>query len=317
MPAEMELTSPHIHQGLEDRCPPDLDQSISLSTSTRLSSLLAVLDGELDLHARVALRNKGLVERLASFRDSRWPLKPAALSPLICAAHGWINDSTNTLRCPSCCALLLCNVRLATTADTIVQKYIALLKEAHKESCHWRMYVMPEQDYRFPLMSTSQMMHAFRTQIDSLIPIVAGVVVDLSLTGLDDLDGILCAAGHLGGDYSVSTSGSCIHTRDQHRCTASLLAAFGWEGSADSTADSTVDSTAALESRKAIIKCALCLRECGIWMFSVLSDGNQRYSKFDVVSEHFWFCPWIVANGCQTLPGWRITLDKIITKIPK
>ncbi|KAH9250723.1 hypothetical protein BASA81_011439 [Batrachochytrium salamandrivorans] len=133
MPAEMELTSPHIHQGLEDRCPPDLDQSISLSTSTRLSSLLAVLDGELDLHARVALRNKGLVERLASFRDSRWPLKPAALSPLICAAHGWINDSTNTLRCPSCCALLLCNVRLATTADTIVQKYIALLKEAQRE----------------------------------------------------------------------------------------------------------------------------------------------------------------------------------------
>nr|KAJ3419005.1 hypothetical protein HK105_007523 [Polyrhizophydium stewartii] len=68
-------------------------------TQQRLRALLATIDSELVGDARVVHKSRGMAERVGSFLDSRWSLKPAELSPLVCAARGWTNSDRNTLRC--------------------------------------------------------------------------------------------------------------------------------------------------------------------------------------------------------------------------
>jgi hypothetical protein len=42
------------------------------------------------------------VERLQSYSSGTWFAKPEIISPMVCARHGWLNVSMDTLRCASC-----------------------------------------------------------------------------------------------------------------------------------------------------------------------------------------------------------------------
>lgn len=42
------------------------------------------------------------VERLQSYSSGTWFAKPEIISPMVCARHGWLNVSMDTLRCVSC-----------------------------------------------------------------------------------------------------------------------------------------------------------------------------------------------------------------------
>jgi hypothetical protein len=55
--------------------------------------------------------SRSYLERLATFTVSLWFAKPAALSPLECARHGWRCSAADRLECPLCAARIMCVVK--------------------------------------------------------------------------------------------------------------------------------------------------------------------------------------------------------------
>jgi hypothetical protein len=47
------------------------------------------------------------MKRLESYKVSTWFDKPEALSPVVCARWGWINEQTDQLHCTTCQARLI------------------------------------------------------------------------------------------------------------------------------------------------------------------------------------------------------------------
>ncbi|EGF81040.1 hypothetical protein BATDEDRAFT_24671 [Batrachochytrium dendrobatidis JAM81] len=284
--------------------------SVVDATRARLYSLLNAADEELQLDSRIVFRNKQLMLRLSTYKDRCWPLKPCQLSPLICASHGWFNDSLNTLLCTDCGALVVCNVRLGSTSDTIVQKYVGLLQSTHKDSCTWRIYAIPEHEYRFPLIGYTQTLFAFYKRRDSLVGVVADLAITLqSVDVQENIESVLHDIAQLNNDSTTDCLQHRKHSQFPSSCTAFQMALFGWEYVASKSEKPATGINT--------VQCAICLRECGVWQFANTLNSQPSRSPFDVIMEHRWFCPWITAAGSQQKPGWKITVDKITSRLPR
>ncbi|KAL2913001.1 hypothetical protein HK105_207456 [Polyrhizophydium stewartii] len=277
-------------------------------TQQRLRALLATIDSELVGDARVVHKSRGMAERVGSFLDSRWSLKPAELSPLVCAARGWTNSDRNTLRCDECGSVLVCNVQQRLSPETVVQGFVERLTTHHKDSCRWRRSGVPPSDLVFPQLTPMQSRQALLARRDALERVIGSVQVSAGKAAQ-------VVAECLCQEYIQPVSGAAA---------AMLLAALGWESATSAEDTHGSDSQAAVGIEPSIqgaglIKCALCQRVCGLWLFSGGSrqPGGQTPPAFDALSQHRWFCPWIVPTGEVPSPGWQQTLPAMKTLTAK
>lgn len=78
------------------------------------------------------LKYADFLKRLHSFQACYWFAKPANISPLICAKHGWKNEGPNKLYCS------FCKVELLHNDSESVDQFVSMLSTAHKDYCGWK-----------------------------------------------------------------------------------------------------------------------------------------------------------------------------------
>jgi hypothetical protein len=101
--------------------------------------------------------------RLGTFRVRTWFGKPESLSPLRCAAKGWLNISSSKLQCECCKAELAVDIAVSSgvgdaapaaslSLDSEGRKqretdFVERLSTAHAELCPWRTAICPWHFY--------------------------------------------------------------------------------------------------------------------------------------------------------------------------
>ncbi|XP_061523711.1 nuclear-interacting partner of ALK [Phycodurus eques] len=94
-----------------------------------------------------ATNKEAFFSRVQSYSCLKWPAKPRALSPLMCARYGWINVAHDMLKCSSCQAFLSASLQL-----TLYDKYESRIAELsrqlqtkHEKFCPWPDFPCPER----------------------------------------------------------------------------------------------------------------------------------------------------------------------------
>jgi hypothetical protein len=90
-----------------------------------------------------------LYKRLATFTPSKWLSKPAQLSPVECALHGWICIEKDVLVCEKCSSRFICHL----TLEEDPSKWVAFLTTLHKDHCSNRFLHAATRKYTFSLNS--------------------------------------------------------------------------------------------------------------------------------------------------------------------
>ena len=214
---------------------------------TKILGLLNDIDSHLLDNACVTLRNKGLIERLKTFKDATWKRKPMEVSPLVCASYGWINDREDNLKCSSCGASLNCRLHYLESTSNEILECSNRLKYAHEDRCHWRTHQLPQEEYTFPVFTRKQAIYAFNERKESLASHVDRIDIAFQNNDLNGEDIVLKLLD------DIKTEG--------------ILALFGWS-------KGYVENT---------IQCRLCLRQCGLWVFQ---SENGPIKPFNPLREH-------------------------------
>ncbi|KAJ1624252.1 C3HC zinc finger-like-domain-containing protein [Pavlovales sp. CCMP2436] len=81
--------------------------------------------------------------RLATFSARRWFAKPARVSPVACARHGWTNPEYDMLACAACAGRLRAPRALDGWSDVATGAFETALDEGHAELCPWRGNACP------------------------------------------------------------------------------------------------------------------------------------------------------------------------------
>ncbi|GMH41994.1 hypothetical protein BSKO_09913 [Bryopsis sp. KO-2023] len=107
--------------------------------------------------------------RVQTYRPSTWFAKPAELSPLVCARHGWQNSHRDLLRCDFCgaCASFDIPASFAHVSE-IVDAYVKTLKESHAPECAWRTATCPQDFERVQCRPRAVVLDELVARIDAL-----------------------------------------------------------------------------------------------------------------------------------------------------
>ncbi|KAJ1896107.1 hypothetical protein LPJ66_004193 [Kickxella alabastrina] len=236
-----------------------------------------------------------LLARISTYKIHTWLVQSQRLSPVRCARSGWVNIDCSTLKCTACSAILIAEVPEDLTDSEETQWLERLgqqLQSSHNASCPWKGHECAASVYNMPLATSRETvdevcqqaadMLVFSAQLPStkhpLSAFQTNLTRDLKSTALGLFE---------------NTSPNAESVPEGNQIISSLiLALFGWR----------VD----LAMPRPAIKCELCFRSAGLWLFDSNSSsrsGDQGISGasntgesdlrvFDVVSEHRSFCYW-------------------------
>merc|ERR1711865_3385 len=219
--------------------------------------------------------------RLSTFKTLKWFAKPAPLSAIECARHGWSNSAVDTLECQVCAQTIVIATPLeelipagpGNNSDTLTQ-LASSLPLAHSSHCGWRIN---------PCHSSVA---------DPIVTSPATVIKDFTKR----YNTITCAEVQvsLAHDAQVTAiSNKVKQSQVLERfpdVSAFVLALFGWSA----------------DEKKDRLCCHECTRVVGLWNFRHASntsvgtkrpmpgDNNQNEpAAFDPVKEHYSYCSWI------------------------
>ncbi|KAJ3414148.1 mannosyltransferase [Chytridiales sp. JEL 0842] len=281
--------------------------STSTITKRKLDQALSAFDlVTVDNEDTIRIKDDAFMKRLASFKEFTWFSKPDELAPPVCAGAGWSNVGIDTLVCTSCQSRLIhSNLRGANevAVKEYNAKFVAKLKDSHSAT---------SAVYKFPLTTSQVSLRATQKRLDSLLQIKSQLPVITAVSDMPvaEVRELLTLRG--------SEEESALDCAIQ-------LALTGWE--ILQVAD------------KGYVKCHLCLRTVRLEGHRMLheestgedgphtskkqridgsADGSTETSTkpiFDPLSEHRWYCPWLLEQDDATRqgkPGWRITCDYIL-----
>ncbi|XP_065829970.1 zinc finger C3HC-type protein 1-like [Oscarella lobularis] len=241
-------------------------------------------------------------KRLGTFKPSTWFHRPRGLMADVCAQHGWINSSSDELRCVTCMAticLLLPSITDREEYERAAEEYEAKLKSVHRDYCVWKGAKAPDSFLFFPELSFDECVHAFRSRFSTIMklrshmPIISDDAMNqLSEINEESLKGLMEFLPHEKSDEDI---------------VGCLIALCGWE-------------TQSLQSEAAhsnLLVCTTCNQKL------VASDlltihSNEKDSRrgvptdkcpFDVIGDHRPWCSWIAVNALNAKrPGWKVVV---------
>eukprot|EP00873_Tetraselmis_striata_P046051 jgi/Tetstr1/466315/TSEL_010846.t1 len=170
-----------------------------------------------------------LLRRLQSFRAASWFCKPAPLGPVPCAMRGWINAATDTLKCEVCSAKVICELSPSSNSEEYrrtVERYTALLDDAHTSACPWRGNACSPWLQQFPTISRDVLLEQQKLRvkalslIDTLPEIKASAVEMMAKSQRPAVEKIM------GGGSLAQVGRSKAQRREAAQ---QLVAACGWE----------------------------------------------------------------------------------------
>ncbi|KAI9596014.1 C3HC zinc finger-like-domain-containing protein [Syncephalis fuscata] len=211
-----------------------------------------------------------------------WFDKPEALSPVVCARYGWINEKADLLACPTCHGRLIVDLGSAV-ADTseyneLLHSYQLQLLTAHKTVCPWHERPCDKTVYRFPIQSRSMNESALKERINSIVPLSDQLPV-ITVEALVSVMPLLLEW--------TATLPSIASLDTTHQSSIVALAIYGWR------ADNTIKTLT--------LCCDLCYQKIDPRLYTTPIesidesdiDNDDRLLQCDPLSEHRWYCPWI------------------------
>ncbi|KAJ2492973.1 hypothetical protein IWW37_000977 [Coemansia sp. RSA 2050] len=269
-----------------------------------------------------------LLARIATYKIHTWLVQSPRLSPVKCARNGWVNVDCGTLKCPQCAAKLIAELPDDLTGSEEIrwiERLNQMLQSSHNANCAWKGHECSESIYSIPLATSQETVdeicqHAadllgFAGQLPTtehpLSSFQSGLLRDLRRKVIA-LHGEKADDETLPGDSDVAS--------------ALVLALFGWR------ADRAMPRPA--------IKCELCFRSAGLWLFQSASvsraepatsptDDQSDAPPFNAVDEHRSFCYWAhgstatpeqpsgtgassAATSASAVPGWQKVIASIL-----
>ncbi|ORY07353.1 hypothetical protein K493DRAFT_310266 [Basidiobolus meristosporus CBS 931.73] len=251
------------------------------------------------------------------------------LNPIECSRYGWINTDTDKLECKMCNARLFCSISESAddeTSEDFGRRYHEQLTSSHNKACPWRGHPCDYAVYKFPATSTFNLTIEFQERIQAMKNIGEELPIVTSDLPESQVESILPLSQLDSQEYSPAILKSLV-----------CLSLFGWTGTK-------------LANRHGL-KCDLCHRKVGLWMFQNHTGGNtpssesveatdsvekeidqldaakgnkQELASFDLMSEHRWYCSWIhgnindpsiesssISEQSSDKPGWKQTLEAL------
>ncbi|KAJ2026176.1 hypothetical protein IWW57_003127 [Coemansia sp. S610] len=240
-----------------------------------------------------------LLARIATYKIHTWLVQSPRLSPVKCARNGWVNVDCGTLKCPQCSAKLIAELPDDLTGSEEIrwiERLNQMLQSSHNANCAWKGHECSESIYSIPLATSQETVDEIcRHAADllgfaGLLPTTEHPLSSFQSGLLRDLRRKVITLHGQKGDNETSPGDSDV-------ASALVLALFGWR------ADRAMPRPA--------IKCELCFRSAGLWLFQSASaprteattdaTGDQSEAlPFNAVDEHRSFCYW--AHGSAATP---------------
>ncbi|KAG7286047.1 hypothetical protein NEMBOFW57_008346 [Staphylotrichum longicolle] len=269
-----------------------------------------------------------LLRRLGTFQElTDWTPKPDRVSEVEWAKRGWVCQGKERVRCTLCARELAVKVNrkevdgqeiavliASEIAESVVDKYVELIVEAHAEDCLWRRKGCDDSLLRLPLPNPKLALQSLRQRYDELCDRAAFLPYEfnLRLPPTLNLDTILT---YLPPNFLTSPPPPASKAADPSSPSAQpsapppinrsalALALLGWQSLTHPLLHNPVPNSAS---------CHTCLRRLGLWMFKsrevdpatseVLVPAPMDH--LDPLREHRFFCPWKNA-AAQRNPGAR------------
>ncbi|KAJ2615598.1 hypothetical protein H4S08_001167 [Coemansia sp. RSA 1365] len=302
-------------------------QSPSDSEANKTSTAAETIQQPVSLERFRPWSYEDLLARIATYKIHTWLTQSSRISPVRCARNGWINVDCSTLKCPMCSAMLLAQIPDDLNDEEEVRwigRLAQQLQSAHNTGCPWKGHACASSVYSVPLATS-------RETVDELCQYTADLLeycgqlpaTDQPLSEFER--GLLRNLQHKVFDVYKSTNGETLTAEDSDVNSALLLALFGWR----------IDK----EKSRPAVKCELCFRSAGLWLFQSADDSNPASNvsdnessstkrRFNVVEEHRAFCYWargsdieteLSSNGTtsdlgatETIPGWKKIMASIL-----
>jgi hypothetical protein len=203
--------------------------------------------------------------RVESFTPLRWFAKGDALSPLLCAAHGWRCTDADQVTC------VTCGARVDASADSDASGVAArLVADAHSARCPWRDLACPTRFMHAPLHADG-MRQLYREALPLLFELSRVPCV---------LPELLATLAPLLRKLPLYANLNCTDaTRsDTVRC----LALHGW------TAPDRDSLVCELCRQRVSVASAVAIDD----ILAELPPARRAAPLFDPRNEHRVFCPW-------------------------
>lgn len=227
-----------------------------------------------------------LLQRLSTFKTTKWFAKPAPLSAIQCARHGWSNIAVDTLECEVCKQRIVIATPLEIVPAGIDNPTVAQLASslplAHSSRCGWRdnpcHASVADPVVASPANTVKDLAQRYNSIITSKVEVT--LVEDAEIAAICE---------------KLKQSSAFSRFPD---LTAFVLALFGWSA----------------DERKDRLCCRECTRVVGVWNFEqkkAPSIGSKRphqegggshqdLAAFDPVKEHYSYCSWIQKTNDST-----------------
>ncbi|KAJ1725809.1 hypothetical protein LPJ53_000070 [Coemansia erecta] len=233
-----------------------------------------------------------LLARISSFKIHTWLVQSPRLSPVKCARNGWINVDYSKLKCTLCAAILIAEIPEDLTEDeetAWIDRLGQQLQGSHNVGCDWKDHECAASVYSVPLATSRETVEEICQLAASLLdfseqfPAIVHPLTSFQ-TGL-----LRALSPSVLGIVEKNDS----ELREPQVLSALILALFGWRKD--------------MSISRPTIKCELCFRSIGLWLFSegeAGTDGSagddadeSESHAFNAFSEHRSFCYW--AHGAE------------------
>ena len=222
-----------------------------------------ILDWKIEATPQEVERLQAYRTRLQTYSPATFFGKPVALSPIVCARHGWRNVTVDGLLCDFCQASLSVPLPASLSVEA-TNKLVALYREqvektGHASAC-WRI-VVPE-----PLPLTHEEVEVATASIEKLFSVLVAEDHPLPKVVVRVNDDPTIEENHGDRSNQQQPSSSAAH----------LLARWGWKAVDPAPHDSCC-----------LLECPHCLA-----LVSLLpTDRHRYYSTLDPQQAHRYYCP--------------------------
>ncbi|XP_028255418.1 zinc finger C3HC-type protein 1 [Parambassis ranga] len=226
-----------------------------------------VLEGKSNTPAHCEATNKeAFFSRVESYSCLKWPGKPRALSPLICARYGWINVGCDMLKCCSCQAFLCASLQPALDFEKYENRIAEIsrqLQTQHEKFCPWPDFPCPERFWLVPACEPSTLLTAFleRFQSACLLTQQLPAMKPEQLKSMSLTEDVISVILQLIEEEQKRKGGTPCSQSLAVQVAACIVSLCGWAASPALHAMSLP-----------ILTCAYCMRKVGLWNFHQMEE---------------------------------------------